>query len=354
MISLYCTADNIGIETGGGSVTKNELLALKAISNEIEVIERRDIDPTKFHQPDSPFLYDYFAQEMVKDKQFDLAHFYGGTFTQTIRYLKERGTKVSYMVDAHDRKLSIEEFGRLGLEYPFHHISDNGLWQIYSEGIRLADVVIAPSKRGAKFLESEGCQNVVIIPHGINLPKGVKPIPESYDVAYIGAVGPDKGLFYLIEAWGMLNYSDSRLILAGDGTESLEPFIGQITDRGNFVLLGWVPDVADVYNACSAYVQPSVTEGFGIEILEAMSYGRPVIASEGAGASDLIDGDNGFIVPIRNPKAIAEHIEWFKSNQDKIPEMGQRARSKARNYTWSKIRAKYKKIFLELCFEHSA
>ena len=350
MISLYCTVDKIAIGTGGGIVTTNELQALRSVSEVTLILSHDNIAPAVFKQPGSPFLYDYFALEQVQGKHFDLAHFYSGCFSQTIRHLKEHGAKVSYTVAAHDRRLSIEEFQRLGLEYPFHHISCDTLWNIYIEGVRLADVVIAPSRKSAEVLKSDvGCKNVVVIPHGCVLPERVNPIPERFDVAYLGAGGPDKGLMYLIQAWGMLNYPDSRLILAGLGTEDLEPFIQQITDKGNFVLLGRVPDVADVYNTCSVYVQPSVSEGFGLEILEAMSYSRPVIASEGAGASELIeDGVTGFVVPIRNAGAIAKQIEWFKSNQDKIPEMGQRAGSKARNYTWAKIQVIYAQIWREL------
>ncbi len=350
MKSLYCTADTIGTETGGGVVTYNELLALKEISSEVTVIEGKDIAPAKFHQPESPFLDDHFTLEQIKDKHFDLAHFYSGCFSHTIRWLKSRDVKVSYTVAAHDRKVSIEEFGRLGLEYPFHHIKDNDLWQIYSEGYRLADIVIAPSRRSAQVLKSEGCQEVVVIPHGVNLPKKVEPIPERFDVGYLGAVGPDKGLIYLIQAWAMLNYSDSRLILAGSGTETLGPFIRQVADKANFVLLGRVASPSDLYNACSVYCQPSVTEGFGIGILEAMAHGRPVIASQGAGASDLVDdGVTGFVVPIRNPGAIAERINQLKALPSyELAEMGGKARRKARKFTWAKIRKRYAKLFTTL------
>jgi len=346
MRSLYCTADIIGTETGGGVVTYNELEALRSVSQVELVLSQANITPAKFLQPDSPFIYDFFALEQIRDKHFDLAHFYSWTFSHTVSWLKSQGTKVTYTIAAHDRKLTVEEFERLGLEYPFHHIKDDDLWQIYSEGYRLADMVIAPSKRSAEFLKSEGCRKVVIIPHGVNLPKEVKPIPERFDVSYLGAVGPDKGLVYLIQAWAMLNYPDSRLILAGGGTETLEPFIRHFTDKGQFVLLGRVPNISEVYNAGSVAVFPSVTEGFGIGILEAIAHGRPVIASQGAGASDLVeDGITGFVVPIRDPQAIAQKIDWLKKNRNKIPEMGQRARKKARKFTWGKIRKRYAELF---------
>ncbi|GAH55084.1 unnamed protein product, partial [marine sediment metagenome] len=144
-------------------------------------------------------------------------------------------------------------------------------------------------------------------------------------------------------------YPDSKLLLAGGGTETLEPLIRQVANQGQFKILGRVPDVSDVYNACSVYCQPSVTEGFGIEVPEAMAHGRPVVVSEGAGASDLVeDGVTGFMVPIRSPEAIAEKIDWFRNNREKIPEMGQKARREARNFTWDKIRRQYARIFLSL------
>jgi len=350
MISLYCTADTIGTETGGGIVTRNELEALDSVSQVSLVLSQKIIAPARFRQPDSPFLYDYFALEQTKDKHFDIAHFYSWTFTQTVSRLKSQGTKVTYTVAAHDRKVTVEEFARMGLDYPFHHIKDDDLWQIYSEGYRLADVIIAPSKKSAEFLKSEGCKKVVVIPHGTDLPKQVIPMPKRFDVGYLGAVGPDKGLIYLIQAWAKLNYPDSSLILAGSGTETLEPFVRHVADKANFVLLGRVSSPSELYNACSVYCQPSVVEGFGIGVLEAMAHGRPVIASEGAGASDLVDnGVNGFVVPIRSPEAIAEKVNLMKSmpHYDLI-QMGQKARKKARNYTWGRIRRRYADAFAAL------
>jgi len=337
------------METGGGAATVNELEALRSVSDVELVIEGASL-PCRFQQPESPFLHDYFALEQIADKHFDIAHFYSGTFTLTIRHLKNKGTKISYMVPAHDRRLSVEEFLKLGLHYPYVHIKDDYLFSIFTEGHRLADIVLSQSHKGAEILKAAGCKRVEVVPGGIVWPKDVKPIPNKFDVAYLGVTGPDKGLMYLIQAWGMLDYPDSRLILAGTGTEILDGLIRNFANKGNFALRGRVEDVADVYNECSVYVQPSVTECYGLEIPEAMSYGRPVIASEGAGASELIeDGVTGFVVPIRDPQAIADRIDFLKNNPDRMVAMGQKARRKARNYTWDKIRAEYVKVWEELC-----
>ena len=350
MRSLYVTADKISMESGGGAATVNELEALRSVSDDVFVLSRDNINPELFKQsPESPFLWDSFALEQVKDKHFDLAHFYSWTFTQTVRYLKDHGTKVSYMVAAHDRALSIEEFHRFGLEYPFHHISDDKLFEIYSEGYRLADVVLTQSHKSIPILKEMRCKNIKVVPGGIIWPKEVRPPPEKFRVGYTGAYGPDKGVRYLIESWSLLNYSDAELVLSGMDSKMLEPFVRQFAKQGNFILPGRVANVADFYNSISVYVQPAVTTGFDLEVPEAMSYGRPVLATVGTGASDLItDGEQGFVVPIRNPEAIAEKIEWLRKNPEKLVVMGEKAKRKARNYTWSRIQKLYKKIFIEL------
>jgi len=348
--ALFCTADSVTAGTGGGNVCLNELQALREFVNgvgSVVVIEGKDINPANYRQPDSPFLYDFFALQLVKGQHFDLAHFYSGTFTQTISWLKSRGTKVTYTCPAHDRKVSVEEFQRLGLEYPFHHIKDDDLWNIYSEGHRLADVVITPSNMSARVMKDEGCKNVVMIPHGCDLPNRVKSVPKDFTASYVGQIGPDKGVIYLILAWGMLGYDDAKLILAGQGTEILEPTIRSLVDAGGFQLMGYVQNPGEVYDTSSVYIQPSVEESFGIPILEAMAHGRPVIASEGAGASELVDG-GGFVVPRRDPKAIADKVSYLKNNPNLVGEMGRNAREKAKNYTWAKIRRQYGRVWASL------
>ena len=283
---------------------------------------------------------------------------YGGCYPNTIRFLKNRGIKTSYSCMMHERKISIEEHEKYFGTYPFPHVKDDILWSMYIGGIKEADIVITPGSAPKKSLIKEGSKRVEIIPHGCNIPPEYKidktrlTSQDKFNIGYLGAYGPDKGLVYLIKAWEMLNYNDSILIFAGNQTEYLEPFIRQYANTGRYHILGYVKDVGELYNRCSVYVQPSVTEAFGMEVIEAMSYGHPVIVSYGAGSADCVrDGVDGFVVSAMDIKAIADKVQYFKDNTSEIERMGKNAREKSLDYSWDKIKKRYIDLWRSLLNE---
>lgn len=341
--ALYITSDTVGLVTGGGTVTQMESSFLGSIHT-TEIIDKRIADPANKAATD-PFLFDKLTDEFIETRKLTdsakLAHFYAGTFSKTIQRLRSAGVKVVYTAAAHDRKHSIEEFGLLGYDYPYAHIKDDALWAQYVDGYKQADLVVCPSKLSADVMMGYGCKNVVVIPHGVAYPAAVKKLPASFRVGYFGQLGPDKGVVYLLRAWKQLNYPTARLIIGGRGSEAAIHSIRR-DGGGNVEIMGFVESVSDFYDECSVYVQPSVSEGFGIEILEAMAHGRAVIAAVGAGGADAIeDGVDGFTVPIRSPDAIAEKIEWCRTHPSELAAMGECAKRKARNYSWESIRSRY-------------
>jgi glycosyltransferase involved in cell wall biosynthesis len=333
---LYITSDVIGSPTGGGQVTGNELTALCSAGDNDKV------DIINPPMNGNPFETDEIALKNYKEsgKKYKLAHFYAGTFSKTIAALKKDGTKVTYTCAAHDVAESKRGFEELGMSFDFPHLVNPELFNKYVQGYRDADLVISPSKHSQKVLEGQGCKNIAIIPHGHNLPTVVKPLPEKFTVGYLGAIGTDKGLIFLINAWNRLGY-DNQLVLAGKDSEALLPWIRNY-GGGNVYLAGYMKSASDLYNRCSVYIQPSITEGFGLEVLEAMSHGRPVICSDGAGAADcVVDGLTGKIFPRRDIDALMRAIEYYKNNPDKVKEHGEAGKEKAKKYTWDIIRSRY-------------
>lgn len=345
---LYLTADRINSQSGGGQVTYQEHLALLELGHTTTITIEPNLDP---------FEQDLKILKEVKNltTPIKLAHCYSGCLSQTVQYLKSIGVLVTYTVAAHDKDISRHEHERLGFQFPYPHLIYPELWKRYIAGYLASTVIVAPSSYSKRTIEKYAGYAetpIEIIPHGTNLPESISPLPNIFTVGYLGAVGPDKGLCYLLEAWKKLNYKDAILILAGRDTTS--PFFQSFVKKyggGNIQLMGWVNNIEDFYSKISLYIQPSATEGFGIEILEAMAHGRPVICSEGAGAVDIVGGFLEFGFEARNIKEIVEAISYVKSRKDKLKGMGEINRKEAEKYTWDKIRARYQQLWKKLLGE---
>jgi glycosyltransferase involved in cell wall biosynthesis len=344
LMSIYCTPDSIGTETGSGAVTLAESDALSQLGF-VYPISRKTINPDLYKIQKEPFAFDYIADSLVSRlplKMYKLAHFYSGSFSKTIQRLKNEGLKIVYSVDAHDTKVSREEFESCGLEYNFPHLVYPNLWRVYIEGYVNSDAVICSSTSGEKIMKGIGCKNTIVIPHGVNmtrfsLAKTLDQIAE-FNVGYLGQSGPDKGVRYLTKAWKKLGLRDSRLRLAGREMKSI--FESLLRQEGSEYIdvYGEIPEVVPFYEELSVVLAPSVTEGFNLEVLEAMACGRPVIVTEGTGAKDVVtDGLDGFVVPIRDPDAIANRILYLKENRELLIEMGKAAKRKAEKYSWNNI-----------------
>ena len=339
-MNFYITADRVGIPTGGGIVTHHEREALRSLGEEVVTVTLNHSLPAA-----DPFSQDQEILGRVKHltKGFwvrpTIAHCYAGCLTETVRYLRSIGCKVTYTAAAHSIEVSKREHQKLGIPFLYPHLIQPELWEKYVAGYLEADCLVCPSTYSKRVMESYGAKKVEVIPHGCNLPEKVAPLPEKLVVGYLGAFGPDKGIIYLLDAWKRLNYDDAVLVLAG--ASSTSPYVTELIEAfggGTIVQLGWVHDVSEFYNNISLLIQPSASEGFGCEVLEAMSAGRIAICSDGAGAADVAL----FVVHSCDPTEIAKYIDAFKTNKGNVLEgYSEKSRETAKDYTWDKIEKRY-------------
>ncbi len=348
-MNLFLTADVINYKSGGGIVTHNELEAFKQLGPCVVW------DASVFRNPPSDNVWgpDEIASKGVKvNKKFDLCHCYSGCFSNTIQLLKQSGCKITYMAAAHDIEKSRREHEKLGIPYNFPHLTDPQQWSRYLQGYLDADVLVVPSSHSRDVMRRYGRSGrIEIIPHGVDLPATIPPLPKTFTVGYLGAIGPDKGLIYLLQAWKKLNYSDAVLILAGEG--SVHPWMTQLIRQyggGSIIQRGWVNHISDFYNDISLLVQPSISEGFGLEVLEAMAHGRSVIASDGCGASELCKRDwdpPGSVFEAGNVDQLCQLIQEDKDGGFDRKSCEEACLEVAEEYTWDKIRERYIKLWKE-------
>ncbi len=94
-------------------------------------------------------------------------------------------------------------------------------------------------------------------------------------------------------------------------------------------------EVLRLMRSCDVFVLPSLVEGRALVQQEAMASGLPLIATLNAGGDDLIvEGETGFLVPIRSPEALAEKISWCATHRERLSGMGIAAQKTAAELTW--------------------
>ncbi|MCE5260260.1 MAG: glycosyltransferase [Chloroflexi bacterium] len=219
---------------------------------------------------------------------------------------------------------------------------------------------------------------IAVIPCGVNL-ELFHPMPKQLAYAevgvppnkkllvFIGRLDPVKGLKYLLQALCELSKMNPKLvqelclaIIGGDRESHLQALredidcITQIKDIGlDDMVFFYGPQAQErlpaYYSAAEICVMPSLYESFGMVALEAMACGTPVIASRVGGLTFTIrDGETGFLVPERNPKALAEKISLVMEDACLRHRLSHRAQQVAQSYSWETVADQLVNLYGEL------
>lgn len=258
----------------------------------------------------------------------------------TIRKAKEKGAiGVLDRTNSHieyQTELLKEEYRYFGQEYTIdERVIKKGV-QEYEE----ADYIFVLSSFAKKTLLEKGVREdkVISISPGVDL-EAFHQIDKKDDVfriVYCGGIGFKKGVHYLVKAFSELKLKNAELWLIGSVNKKIRPFLKEY--EGAYRLIGFVPNklLYKYYSQSSVFVLPSIEEGFGKVILEAMSCGLPAIVTTNTAAGDVVrDGKDGFIIPIRDVEALKEKITYLYENRDSCKEMGSNAKKRVRkDFTW--------------------
>jgi glycosyltransferase involved in cell wall biosynthesis len=213
--------------------------------------------------------------------------------------------------------------------------------------VRWSDAIHCQCEQDRRFVVEHGWQpesKVFVVQPGVDdvyLKSSPARLTEP-SIFFLGTWTPRKGVFELVEAFAQVvdKVPRAQLVVAGahrDAEVVLSDFPEPL--RKNVTVLPTVPDppqrLIEVMQACSVGVLPSHYEGFGMAFLEMMSVGLPVIGTETGGMPDIIqDGQNGLIVPARDPARLAQALIDVLSNEAERRRMAAAATQTARGYTW--------------------
>jgi len=188
--------------------------------------------------------------------------------------------------------------------------------------LRIASGVICVSKDLENMAQRLGAKSTVMIPSPLMLPSHNKTNVrrKNREIVSVARLVPIKGMSYLIRA--MAHVKGGSLVIIGDGPErrKLELLSRHLELSDRVFFIGWISDPSRIFDhlkQATVFVLPSLSEGRPRVLIEAMSCGLPVVATDVGGVPEVVvDGVNGLLVPPRDEKALAEAIEYVFNDID--------------------------------------
>jgi len=253
-------------------------------------------------------IFDAWMVKNLKNKPPGILHSWNGNSYQTFHSLKNTNWLIcverSCPFNMFQHELLTEEADFLNVEY----IKDESILSREIEELYLADTIIVPSNYSAgTYKDPELIKKLRINPLGANIQyKERNARKPSFIVLMVGNYFLRKGTHYLIEAFKLIERSDAELWIRGDVPDEYRK---RINDARVKIIPSVLPyKLAELYQAADVFVQPSIDEGFGMTVFEALAFGLPLVVTENVGAKDLLNNKVSITVPIRNPEALAEAI----------------------------------------------
>jgi glycosyltransferase involved in cell wall biosynthesis len=186
-----------------------------------------------------------------------------------------------------------------------------------------------------------------VVPSCIEMPAPRTTVEDDY-ILFVGRLVATKGIPFLLQAMKEVN---SHLVIVGGGParSSLERMTARLGLEGKVTFEGRASEErkADLFAGCKMLVMPSLFESLGLAAAEAMSYGKPVVASNSGGLPEVV-GNGGLIVPAKDPERLAEAINTLLRDDPLRHDLGVKAKARAAQYDWDLAAEKMEKIYASL------
>lgn len=281
---------------------------------------------------DAVIMYDTNANEcwkILKEKAPSIKRILDVSIANRL-FMKENFIKD--MEQTHDNNIKEEQ----------EELWDENNCKRYLEEIKDSDYFLIASNVVKRSMMFSGVREdqMFMAPYGVDSHKFNFVEKESLQLplklVYVGQVNYRKGIHHLLNVMDSFKENEVELYMAG-GYNDTTPLYQQYKDRRNIHFLGFVTrDVlANLYQKCDVFVFPTLGEGYGLVILEALSCGVPCIVSDLAGGDDaIIEGVNGFKFKAGNDDDLYSKIKWFLDNPEQMPKYSINSRKSVEKQTW--------------------
>jgi len=293
-------------------------------------------------------IFDRWVARLIAHEEFDAVIAYENSALYSFRAAKKIGAKC--ILDA----ASLHH-----VEQDRHYVS--GLPNAYKarvdlrkdEEVSLADCIFTASDLAAKsyIANAHPTKRIKTILLGVDIQQ-FKPVPRCFDrpscdpfnFIFIGSAVAKKGFDVVLDCTETLLTEGLSVKLLVVGRLDHNLLLGRRALRNNIRQYGVISqnELAAVLREAHCLLLPSRFDSFGMVVVEAMASGLPVIVSDMVGSRELVEeGRNGFVVPVGNPKALADRMRWCVQNPEILEKLSAAARATAEQVSWANYRRRF-------------
>lgn len=212
--------------------------------------------------------------------------------------------------------------------------------------VKLSDFAVGASTFTLKTLIKQGMtENCVhMAPYGVNI-KDFKPRNNFRKIdkmrfLFVGSFSQRKGISYLLQAFKELEDEGENFSLTMTGRGIMDY---ELVKSYNLKCLEThvnlpLEELVKLMQESDVFVFPSICEGFGLVLIQAMATGMPLITTYNTSGPDFIEeGKDGFLIETQDIEAIKNKVRYFLQNPEEVKRMGQNAISKSKDFTWERF-----------------
>ena len=286
----------------------------------------------------------FFSRKLLQKKKYDLSHSFFSVPCGFISLLLKQQYGLPYIVSLR------------GSDVPGYSERFTSIYRLLTPVIKYiwkkAGAVISNSE-GLKelALQARPSQEIGLIYNGIDIEQ-FRPMKNKVSDKFVllctSRLTTRKGIDYLIRAAAILikKKYPIQVELVGEGNDQqfLEDLAKELGIEKDILFKGRMDhdDMPKAYSQADVFVLPSLNEGMSNTMLEALASGLPLVATDTGGTKELVtDGQNGFIIKMKDAQDLAEKVEKIILDKELCQKMGEESRKKAEAMSWKNVADKY-------------
>jgi len=281
----------------------------------------------------------------LKAFKTDVVHFHSPSMIGIEGIIAAKILHIPIVATFHTFLADFEYMKSIGIPKILIKLSSNIIWKLLIFIYEKADAIISPCKYTKKvLLEKKIKKPIIVIPNGIKFNnKQLEFNKKSSNCLYVGRLGPEKNLETLVKTFKFVanKIPSAKLIVVGDGPKkkTMQNLAKQLKISKKIIFKGKIENEklmkkGEIFKKCALFINTALAENQPVSVIEAMSFGLPIVAIKTKGMPELVNG-NGFLCENANPKEIAENAIKILRNQNLRYNFSKASLQKAKKYNIS-------------------